>query len=459
MPSVAHPSPTRSPSWGAPLLILGAVLIAYLNSFLGLFQFDDFNVIVNDPAAHAWPGRLSDIRGIRPLLKLTYVLNWTSGLGLFGFHLVNLVVHAANALLVYALVRQAGRHVLEPVQARGAALIGALLFALHPVHTEAVTYISGRSSSLMTFFYLSSLLAYNHGREQGRKPGISVVSPLLFAFAVMTKEAALTLPLALLLWEVCFVRPREPVRLALGRQCGHWAIWLAAVVVIAVNPPYRELIALTPHFETVLTQVHGVSYLLSHLVLIDSLNIDPDLRMLAAWTWTLAGQAAALATALAAGLWGLRRRPWLGFGALWLFVQLLPTNTLVVRWDIANERQLYLAGVGLFIAAGIEIERLKALLSRRLVGAAIVMLCLVLGVFTFLRNHDYSSHVGLWEDAARKSPEKARVHNNLGYFYSLAGEREKARQSYLRALELKPDYDLARNNLLVLETGAKPNLK
>lgn len=443
-------------AWLGPLLILAATAAAYVNSFLGLFQFDDFNVIVNNPAVHAWPERLSDLRGIRPLLKLTYILNWTAGPAEFGFHVFNLAVHMANALLVFALGCRLGGRFLETGAARRAALTGALLFALHPVHTEAVTYISGRSSSLMTFFYLASLLAYVRGREHSSRLWLYGISPLLFLCAVMTKEVALTLPAALVLWELCTERPGGLTREALRSQRVHWIALLAAAVAVAANPYYRDLIIFAPTLENFLTQVHGVSYLLGRWVPIDGLSIDPDLPLQSAWTVMLAARAAGLLTLLGAGIWALGRRPWLGFGILWLFLQLLPTNTLVVRWDVANERQLYLAGVGLFMAAGIELERLKAWMPRGLVTGAVIAVCAILAVATFLRNHDYGSHIRLWEDAARKAPRKARVHVNLGYAYHVAGERDKARASYRRALELKPEDELARDNLMLLQMEEPP---
>ena len=130
------------------LLLVGTVVVFYLNSFRGVFQFDDYNVIVDNAGVHTWGAFLAGLpRGIRPLLKFTYTLNWTSGLGLFGFHLVNVGLHAANAVLLFLLASRVG----GPSVSRFAALLPALLFAAHPVQTEAVTYVSGRSVALMAF--------------------------------------------------------------------------------------------------------------------------------------------------------------------------------------------------------------------------------------------------------------------------------------------------------------------
>ncbi|HEX7519195.1 MAG TPA: hypothetical protein VF325_02845, partial [Candidatus Deferrimicrobium sp.] len=159
------------------LLLAGAVAVVYLNSFRGVFQFDDYNVIVDNGGVHNWGAFLAGLpRGIRPLLKLTYTLNWISGLGLFGFHLVNVGLHAANAVMLFFLASRIG----GPSVSRFAALLPALLFAVHPVQTEAVTYISGRSVSLMAFFYLGSLLAYLRGRARGSRFLLYLASPILF---------------------------------------------------------------------------------------------------------------------------------------------------------------------------------------------------------------------------------------------------------------------------------------
>ena len=188
----AHP---RAPHW----YLLGAVVAAYGNAFRGVFQFDDYNVIVNNPLVHTWPAFYSSVaHGIRPFLKFTYTANWTSGLGLFGFHLLNVAIHAANTLLVYSLGRRFAqcREDSRASSLLTAPVLAALLFALHPIQTEAVTYISGRSMCLMAFFYFGSLWAYNRGAGTGERIWLHVVSPGLFLLAVLTRETAVTLPLA-----------------------------------------------------------------------------------------------------------------------------------------------------------------------------------------------------------------------------------------------------------------------
>jgi len=461
----------RSPQF----VLLGAVGLAYLNAFWGQFQFDDYNVIVDNRLVHSWAAWAGDLpQSIRPLLKASYTFNWTSGLGLFGFHLVNLLIHAANALLVYSLSKRflEGSGSLRSDLASSAALLAALLFALHPIQTEAVTYLSGRSTSLMTLCYLGSLLAYVRGVEAGRGLWLYGLSPLLFLCGLATKEVAVTLPAALLLWELAGSAARPPWRTILQRQTVHWTLLGVGVTVLLFHPRYEWLLTFSLGVrslgDNLLTQIHGITYLLSRLVWAHRLNIDPDLSIITHWTVGPAMEAGGLALLLALGLANLRRRPWLAFGILWLFLHLLPTNSILPRLDVANERQLYLPGWGLYLTASVIVVRLLegwASVSeprqenghRLALGLQLaeVALALSLACATIARNHTYRSEIALWEDTAAKSPRKARVYNNLGYAYYLAGRREEAEEAYRTALRLDPRFELAGNNLAVL-TSARP---
>jgi protein O-mannosyl-transferase len=436
-------------------LLAGAVVAVYLNSFRGVFQFDDYNVIVDHVGVHSWGAFLAGLpRGIRPLLKFTYTLNWASGLGLFGFHLVNVTLHAANAVMFFYLASRIG----GPSVSRFAVLLPALLFAVHPVQTEAVTCISGRSVSLMAFFYLGSLLVYLRGRARGSRLLLHVASPILFLLAVASKEVALTLPFALVLCEAA--RPeRTGWKEALRAQAVHWALLLSLAVFFLAHAGYGRLLEacfdIRGAAANLLTQVHGIGYLLSRLVMPHALNFDPDLPVFSGWAPVLLPEALLLAALLAAGFLGLSKRSPAGFGILWFFLHLVATNSFIPRLDVANERQLYLASWGLFLAAAAEADLLREKLGARWLTAVAAVLVIALGVLTVSRNAVYRSEVALWEDTVRKSPGKARPWNNLGYAYDLTGRFRDAEAAYLRALRIDPGYALARGNLKGLKSRSK----
>jgi hypothetical protein len=412
-----------------PLLLAAITALAYLPSLGGAFQFDDYNVIVNYPTVHSWSTLFERAGGgVRAVLKASYVLNWTLDAGPVGFHVVNIALHALNAVLLFFIGRR--------LFGEKPALMASLLFALHPMQTEAVTYISGRSSSLMAAFYLSALLAYLRGSHWA-------LSSLLFVLALATRETAVTLPAALLLVEL--VRGTSWRTIA-QRQWAHWSLLALGGLVVLMNQRYFDLLAYGFGERSVVdnlrTQVGGVSYLIWHLITLQGLNIDPALPTLTEWTPPLIFQAALLCILLALGFASFRRRPWLAFGILWFFLQLAPTNSIVPRLDVANDRQLYLACWGLFLALAVQIDW-----PRIAVAAA----CLALAAASVARQLDYRDEITLWEATGRESPWNSRAHNNLGYAYYLAGRKGEAKREFQAALFLDPAAKKARANLVLLD--------
>ncbi len=446
------------PSVTVPALLAGVVVVAYANSFQGVFQFDDYNVIVDSAQVHSWDGWLGSLHnGLRPLLKLSYLLNWTAGTGLFGFHLLNLLTHVANAYLVYALALLFGDRVAPERDWRWPAFAAALLFAVHPVHSEAVTYVSGRSSSLMTLFYLAALWAYARGAATKRCGGYTLLSLGLFALALLVKESAMMFPLALLVWEwAC----RTPLRTIATRQWPFWVLSALGMLVLLLHPRYgtlmRESVQMLTLYDGFLTQLHGAGVLLGHLLWPVALNIDPDL--------TPVHEAGAVLPQLAcflllfAAAWRLRiSRPWISLGLAWAMLHLMLPNAVFARVDIANERQLYWADWALFLMLAVELDHW---LARRQAWAVILAVVAALAFLTVERNRVYRSEIALWQDTVVKSPQKARAYNNLGYAYQLAGRDAEAEMAYRRALALQPGYIKAARNLLALRgdgTAAQGN--
>lgn len=413
-----------------------AAVAAHLPSMGGAFQFDDYNVIVNAPAVHSASALLASLAGgVRPLLKASYALNWALGPGPAGFHAFNIAVHALNAALLYAVGRLLCGRWLGEERAPGAALAAALLFALHPAQTEAVTYICGRSTSLMASFYLGAALLHLRGAPV-------LASAALFVLALTVKESAITLPAALLLFDGKFER----------RQLPAWLAAAAGLAAMLLSARYRDLLGYgftqRGMMENLLTQVNGVWYLLARLTTLRGYNVDPGLPELSVWTPALAAKAAALAALAGLGLGSLRRRPELGFGIVWFFLHLAPTNSLVPRLDPANDRQLYLACWGPFLALAVVASRALPPLRARIAAAVL------LAAFTaasIARQLDYRSEVRLWEASVREAPDNARARNNLGLAYQEAGRREEAHEQYREALRLNPDYTRAGANLRLLE--------
>lgn len=464
-------------------LILAAVLLAYANALLwGVFQFDDYNVIIGNPRVHSWAAWWADFGvGIRPLLKLSYTLDWRIGDGaVLPFHLTNLAIHGINALLVLLLTRHfASTQARLRPHADWIAACTALLFALHPIHSETVTYISGRSTSLMALFYLLGLLAYvsepanpEHSSLQHAPPArrvmrnlrLHLLVPLCFLLALAVKETAVTFPFALLLWALC---TGDHPRNALRQQWSSWLLLVAGTLYFLLNPGYAAHLERSATFNdlggNLASTALGTAWLLRQWVAPFWLNIDPDLPVLRDLGITIAALPSLpsllllLTLTVTTGL-SWQRRPWLAFALAWLLLQLVPLHLVLPRLDVANERQMLLAGWPLAMVVASELAlrvKARATTTGRIIAAALLLCCLVL---TIARNLDYRSEIALWEATARQSPDKARAHNNLGYAYAQAGRNAEARAEYQRALQLDAHDFKARHNLkrLEAETANRP---
>jgi tetratricopeptide (TPR) repeat protein len=133
-------------------------------------------------------------------------------------------------------------------------------------------------------------------------------------------------------------------------------------------------------------------------------------------------------------------------GLLWFFLTLAPTNSLISRFDLLSERNLYLPSIGLFLAMGSLLAG-AVMNNRRAVQLLPVVVVILLMLSTHNRNMVYADQVTFWSDAASKSPRKARAHNNAGYAYQLAGDLDRAIDHFRTALSLKPDFAIAQENL------------
>lgn len=426
-------------------LVVLALVAAYATSFAGGYQFDDWNVIVREAGAQSPAAWWASQPGIRPLLKLSYALNRASPFGLAGFHLVNLLIHLGNTLLVAALLRRLVAPAQRDAKHLRAAWIGAALFALHPVQTEAVTYLSGRSTALAASFALASLVAWQRGLDEPARRRWPLLSLGLFALALLCKEYVAVLPLALLLCAAA----RGPLDPTVARRAaGHALLVLVALGAALAVPRYRVLLetslATRELGANLATQAQAVLYLVGQLLWPLRLNADPALPALGGFDAASLACAAVIVGALVSGFVALRRRQVAGFALLWFALWLAPTNSLLARLDVANDRQLYLALVGPAWGLALGLARLRWPAWRH---AAVVSLVLMLGTATAARNLVYADEIGYWGDVATKAPHNARAFANLGHALQLACRHDDARAAFGIALRLDPGHERAAINL------------
>lgn len=472
-----------------PRLLVAAVAAgAYANTLPNQPVFDDGWAIFDNPLVKSlanvprmfreeynFGGNASNAGVWRPVTTLTYALNWAAGgRDVVGYHLVNLALHALACVLVLELARRAVAAV-APERAPAAALAAALLFALHPVHVEAVAGLVGRAELLSAVFSLSALLlALGAGRRRWRLPAAAAA----LAAGVLSKESAAVTPVlyALCAWAVPAAAglPARP-GLAAGaprralRSAGARALVLlaAAALPFALRPRgvgvplVAAWFAGQPREVVAGTMSRVFAEYLRLLVLPWPLGVDfwysariPMLHLLSAPS--IAG-AAVWGGALALGVALLRRgRPIRGMGILWIFVPLLPvSNVLVPTGVLVAERLLYLPSVGFCLAAGdLFALGVAAAGRRRRPWAAAVPAALVLalaGGKTASRNLEWRDGLSLWEAEVAKTPGDPVMNNNLAVEYNRRGRYAEARERLRVALDANPWYWRAWVNLGIAE--------
>lgn len=447
-------------------LLIALTIAVYLNSFKGTWHFDDEKAILENQGIKHIESIPRILRGYldRPILQVTFALNYHfGGLNIWGYHLVNLLLHVLVVLLIYAIglrlifaqsvLTQGAQRPLPRDLMSLLPFWSALLYAVHPIHTESVTYVVSRSSVLATFFYMVGFWGFLWTVDPWR--GGRTIRVLLgivwiggaFLLGLGTKEIIITLPVMALVYLYLFVHGGAHLLSFIKRY--RW-IFIAFGLAVAAYLTYRHThggIASTLAAQrgvrsmttNLLTECTVVAlYYLPRLMVPLRLNVDPDLPVVT----SLLAPDLLLSFLVLGGLIFLayhsrQRGPCLSFGILWLLITLTPTSSIIPLLDVAAEHRLYLPGVGFCLAWVYAILSFLAWLpgipARSRNGAATVLLSLIaLGssVGTVRRNTVYYSAYALWKDTVTKSPNKWRPHNNLADAYEKMGKLKEAEQEY-----------------------------
>jgi len=413
-------------SWLPLILIAGLTFLAYFMTFNGAFQFDDWGSIIETPEITGFDLKSILLTVHRPLLRLTFALNYWLGGGNsqtlpspFGFHLINFLLHLANAYLLFLLGRKLlARFKNGPIL----ALFAALFFALHPVNVETVAYITSRSSLLCGFFLLLGVYFYLLYRERGNTSYL-VGSLLMYPLSFLAKPIGIIFPFVILLLEMILPQKggeESQSRPDWGKTLPFWGLLVLGAVVIWVSQGslggmltdftkrsipthiYSELAVLATYFRLMILPVN--------------LNLDYDYPLytgLMQWK-PLLGLALLLATC--GGMVYFYRRQKVLFFALGFMLLNLLTVTAPILADLIFEHHLYLPlmGFALLVFVSLELirEKCKWQFESLAIFAAVVLL--LLGQGTFRRSLVWVSEESLWKDVLQKSPAKSRPHYNYG---------------------------------------------
>lgn len=456
-------SPVRfGPRWLAPAVIVLAVVAVYANTLRVPFLLDDRSAIVENPTIT----RLADLGTVltpakittsgRPLLNLSFALNYAwGGLDVGGYHAVNLAIHALAALVLYgALRRTLALPVIPPRVAAAAeplALAVGVLWAVHPLQTSAVTYLSQRAESLMGLFYLLTWYTFIRAATSARPGFWSGVSIACCLAGVLTKEVMMTAPVWILLFDrACFSPSFGAAWRRRGWYYGGLFLCVAVLGYLMVRTGLGErsvgFRAGDDWINYALTEFKVVCLYAKLALWPSPLVFDYGQEILVREPAAVAGYALAVALALA-GVTLLFIRGWtkLGLTAAAFFILLSPTSSFIpIMGQPMAESRMYLPLVPGLVGAMLGLHRLLGRGAWAVAAAAAV----VLGGASVARNREYGDVLRLWEDTVGKRPQNSRAQYNLATeLLKNPARAAEAEAHYEAALRLKPDLAEAHINL------------
>ncbi|MFN0022048.1 MAG: tetratricopeptide repeat protein [Pirellulaceae bacterium] len=440
----------------ASIILAIVVACVFANGLTTPYMFDDVYWIRDNPAIRTlWPP--SSAR--RPLgyysLQLDYAVH---GNGVFGYHAVNIAIHAAAAVVLFLLVRETlklGRFSTSAVSSTWFAFAVALLWAVHPLQTSSVTYIIQRFESLMGLGLLLCLYGVLRGATaegQNFRWMWYAIAWLAYCGSIASKEIAAVCPLVVLLFDRVFLagswrgalKQRWPLYLAFLPPLAWLAMTMRGTLGDDGTNAGFGYEGVTP-WEYLRSQGGVILHYLRLSFWPDSLCLD--------YGWPVATSPLAIylpgaivLTLLLASSWALWKQPALGFLGMSFFLILAPTSSFMPIADLAFEHRMYLplaAVVILFLLA------LNWMLNRHLPNEAarrkwflVITGCCAaaLSVRTVVRNLDYSNPYAMWAKVARQNPHNARAHTNLAFLLNSAGKDAQAIEHLNAAMRETPKY-------------------
>ncbi len=451
-------SEEQIPHWGVFFILTAIVLIVFGRSLFFQFVWDDGYLIINNPyikdvrfIGHLFQGDLmaSTTTGhylsgyYRPVSMLSFMLDYFIwGTKPFGFHLTNLAFHLMNAFLGYLLIWQLSRK-------KVIAFWSAVVFAVHPIHIEAVVPVYNRMGLLTVFFSLLALLCFVGGREKGRG-ALLVGSLFLYGVALLSKENAIVLPLLFVAYDILFYAPRESKKKALWKVVAFYVFlilmvglyfWIRAHNITRPLPSLRAAYPSLNYFSiSHIATVISIFYLSIYKLLIPYPLIPVYWINIASF---LDWKVIVAIIMLIGSLWGIyafrRKRPLVSYFLVFFFVTLLPYLNIIPIAEVYTFRERFLYWPSLafcFLMVYAIYSFFNRIPARNFAWwkGVLLGLTLVAGIYTVLSQGFWRNNLALWKKAVRYTPNSQLVLLNLGEAYLQENNLKEARRFLEKSL-------------------------
>lgn len=417
------------------MLLTILVFIAYFNSFFNEFLSDDIAAIRDNLKINRFEYVINSFpAALRSFLNFILV-------NLFGkfpvyFRLINIIFHLLTVLAVYLLVYLTIN--------KKVALFSAAILAVHPLQTEAVTWISGGIYSQYSFFIILALLFYVLSVKDKKYYYLSIAS---FILSLMSSEKAIVFPFLLFVYQLAFKQLKNWKKLIAPFVIGgSWALFYVLKVPGRISSlqveHYQEPQTINPLFQIPI----AISSYLELVFFPKGLTIYHSEMFFSTFNFYLKATVMVLFFGLI--VFSYKKNRYLFFWLSFLIISLLPTLTpLGISWIVA-ERYIYLGAIGIYVAVGLCAQKLTKIKNgNNYFYGLLGLLILALTVRTIVRNNDWKNQDNLWIATAKYSPNSAQNHNNLGDLYGRRGDLARAAEEFKIAILLQPNYADAYHNL------------
>ncbi len=458
-------------AWLLPLSLVLAGVLAYINTLPNVFIFDDVPWVLKNPRVQSLSNILEMFTATnRPVLEVTLAINYAiGGEAPAGYRVLNMAIHILAALTLFGLARRTLQlpkfaHRFQG-NAHYLAFMIAMLWLLHPLNTQSVSYLIQRGESLMGLCYLFTLYSFlRYATGEGRRWAVAAVAVCWVGMG--TKEVMATAPLVVLLFDATFIAQswREPFAKRRGFYLALITAWVPMAFFLATivnsGPDASAGFALEEKLLTrwtyLLTQAQVIvevylfkAFWPSPLVLdygwVPAIPRDtPSGEVMRLFIANVLWQGLVVLALLGVSIWGMARRVWWGFLGMSFFLILAPTSSIMPIADLAVEHRMYLSLISVVVCVVVA----GHMLLRRMLGekaplyglTILVVLVPLLCLRTVTRNFEYRTRVSVWDSVVVARPYNARGWHNLASALNDEGRQEEAMICYEQTLKIVPSY-------------------
>ena len=462
----------------AIIIITLLTVIIYFNSLGNSFVFDDDHVIVKnsyikDPnkfllffTSNSFSSA-GFVQGIRPILMLSFAFNYFFGrLNPIGYHIINIMFHFLNGIIIFFLIKillsksndysdkendysdlkkdNQGKYYWP-------ALLASLIFIVHPVNTEAVDYISCRSTLMASFFLLLAFFLYIK-KDFYLKPRnlyFYIGSLTTFILGLLTKEIVIVFPLTIILYELLFVVRQNTLKENFYRLFRFYLLFFIIASFYFLCRKYLfgafiNIYYIRSIYSNILTQIHVSAFYIKLLFMPNNLCIGrffPTAKSILQMPVLISALITLLLIIIA--LLFSKREKLISFAIFWYFINLIPKFVATLNL-VAAEHHLYLPAVGFYLIIArvitVILNKLINLKLKFILKTMVILILIFLSLFTINRNKTWKDTFSIWRDAVRISPKSIGAINNLGLAYLNRGQIDEAIDYFKKALNLKPSF-------------------